>query len=224
MRYRSIRDLASGETGAVVAALRPIWLMSPTSVSDTLPLARELFDVVIYDEASQIPVEEAVPAMHRADQVIVVGDRMQLPPTRFFTARSELVDDLDDEVEVGVVLDGDSFLAQSAGRLPATMLTWHYRSRYESLINFSNAAFYGGRLATISDRRPPPEAFPEIRVDGSGQGPLGETEGVVGIDALLERPISVHRMDGSPYAQRTNPGEATYIALLFASSSAGKLG
>ena len=134
--------------------------MSPTSVSDTLPLARESFDAVIYDEASQIPVEEAVPAMHRAEQVIVVGDRMQLPPTRFFTATSTLADDEDDEVEVGVVLDGDSFLAQSAGRLPSTMLTWHYRSRYESLIDFSNAAFYDGRLATIPDRRPGAEALP----------------------------------------------------------------
>ena len=75
MRYRSIRDLASSETGAVVAALRPIWLMSPTSVSDTLPLAASSFDVVIYDEASQIPVEEAVPAMHRGR----TGDRRRRP-------------------------------------------------------------------------------------------------------------------------------------------------
>jgi hypothetical protein len=214
MRYRSIRDLASGETGAVVAALRPIWLMSPTSVSDTLPLARELFDVVIYDEASQIPVEEAVPAMHRADQVIVVGDRMQLPPTRFFTASSTLADDPDDEVEVGVVLDGDSFLAQSAGRLPSTMLTWHYRSRYESLIDFSNAAFYDGRLATIPDRRPGAEALPEIRVAGSDVTVAVEDEALAGVDALLERPVSVHRLEGSPYVQRTNPGEAAYIARL----------
>jgi hypothetical protein len=214
MRYRAIRDLASGETGAVVAALRPIWLMSPTSVSDTLPLARDLFDVVIYDEASQIPVEEAVPAMHRADQVIVVGDRMQLPPTRFFTASSAIAADDDDEVEIGVVLDGDSFLAQSAGRLPSTMLTWHYRSRFESLINFSNAAFYEGRLATIPDRQPQVDALPEIRVDGSDIAALGEREAEAGVDAILARPISLHRMDGSPYAQRTNTGEAVYIAQL----------
>ena len=214
MRYRSIRDLASGETGAVVAALRPIWLMSPTSVSDTLPLVRDSFDVVIYDEASQIPVEEAVPAMHRADQVIVVGDRMQLPPTRFFTASSGVDDDVEDEIEVGVVLDGDSFLAQSAGRLPSTMLTWHYRSRSESLINFSNAAFYEGRLATIPDRQPEVEARSEIRIDGSDVTALGQDVVSGGADALLSRSISVHRMDGFPYAQRTNPGEAAYIAQL----------
>ncbi len=68
MRYRSIRDLASGETGDVVAALRPIWLMSPRRCRTRCRSTRDLFDVVIFDEASQIPVEEAVPAMHRADR------------------------------------------------------------------------------------------------------------------------------------------------------------
>src|SRR6185295_4604931 len=89
MRYKSIRELASGATGEVVRDLKPIWLMSPLSVSDTLPLDSKLFDVVIFDEASQIPLEEAVPALYRAQQVIVVGDEMQLPPTNFFTAARE---------------------------------------------------------------------------------------------------------------------------------------
>ncbi|UUZ49844.1 hypothetical protein LP420_06765 [Massilia sp. B-10] len=66
MRHRSIRDLSDDETGLVIADLKPVWLMSPLSVSDTLPLASNLFDVVIFDEASQIPVEEAVPALSRA--------------------------------------------------------------------------------------------------------------------------------------------------------------
>ena len=87
---RSARTSRSGtwprrSPGAVVAAMRPVWLMSPSSLSDTLPL-EALFDVVIFDEASQIPVEEAVPALFRGAQVIVVGDRMQLPPTRYFQA------------------------------------------------------------------------------------------------------------------------------------------
>ena len=94
------------------------------------------------------------------------------------------------------------------------MLTWHYRSRYESLIDFSNAAFYDGRLATIPDRRPGAEALPEIRVDGSDVAALDEDGGTAGVDALLARPISLHRIDGSPYVQRTNPGEAAYIAQL----------
>ena len=70
--------------------LKPVWLMSPLSVSDTLPLDPDLFDVVIFDEASQIPVEEAVPALYRAPQVIVVGDEMQLPPTNFFCGRAAM--------------------------------------------------------------------------------------------------------------------------------------
>jgi hypothetical protein len=154
--YKSIRHLASAEPGAVVAAMRPVWLMSPSSLSDTLPLDTS-FDVVIFDEASQIPVEEAVPALFRGAQVIVVGDRMQLPPTRYFqvagpSSSASPDEPADDEQPVGVVLDSDSFLAVGSVRLPSTMLTWHYRSQYEALIQFSNAAFYEGRLTTIPDR------------------------------------------------------------------------
>ncbi|WP_198954811.1 AAA domain-containing protein, partial [Kineosporia sp. R_H_3] len=229
MRYRSIRDLASGDPGAVVAALRPVWLMSPTSVSDTLPLDPSLFDVVVYDEASQIPVEEAVPAMHRAEQVVVVGDQMQLPPTQYFSTRPgddvpaeapEGAEDPDDD-RVGVVLDGDSFLAQSAVRLPSTMLTWHYRSRFEALIGFSNAAFYASRLSTVPDRTVVPGARPEVvahlaAADDAGGDPaaVDPAEVEAGLDALLSRSISTHRAVGAVYRRRTNPGEAAYIAAL----------
>jgi len=242
MRYRSIRELASGDPGAVVAALRPVWLMSPTSVSDTLPLDPSLFDVVVYDEASQIPVEEAVPAMHRAEQVVVVGDQMQLPPTQYFSTRPSHDpsdaggwdstggwdgtgggprDDGQDDERVGVVLDGDSFLAQSAVRLPSTMLTWHYRSRYEALIEFSNAAFYGGRLSTVPDRtvvrHDRPDVVPHVAAaDEAGADALlvDAAEVTAGVDALLSRSISVHRAEGAVYRRRTNPGEAAYIAAL----------
>jgi hypothetical protein len=161
MRYRSIRDLASGAPGSVVSLLRPVWLMSPSSVSDTLPLDTA-FDVVIYDEASQIPIEEAIPALHRAPQVIVVGDQMQLPPTQYFRVATPTADADDDEAaeQVGIALTDDSFLAISALRLASTMLTWHYRSRSEALISFSNAAFYQGKLATIPDRLPAHTAPP----------------------------------------------------------------
>src|SRR5260370_39811468 len=87
MRYRSIRDLVAGDSGLFVQDLKPVWLMSPLSVSDTLPLDAAHFDVVIFDEASQITLEEAVPSLFRAAQVIVVGDQMQLPPTNFFSAK-----------------------------------------------------------------------------------------------------------------------------------------
>ena len=208
MRYRSIRDVASGAPGEVVSVLRPVWLMSPSSVSDTLPLTTS-FDVVVYDEASQIPVEEAIPALHRAPQVIVVGDQMQLPPTQYFRVRSE-TDDLqpDDEAaeQVGIALTEDSFLSISALRLASTMLTWHYRSRSEALISFSNAAFYQGKLATVPDRLPPNTAPPwTLRADS----PVAEV-----CDSVLAGSITAVRLVDGVYVRRTNPAEARWIASL----------
>ncbi len=210
MRYKSIRDLAAGDTGQVIKDLKPIWLMSPLSVSDTLPLDPDLFDVVIFDEASQIPVEEAIPAIYRSHQVIVVGDQMQLPPTTFFassrdTGESIVIEEEGERVEMD--LDSDSFLTQSAQNLPSTLLAWHYRSRYESLISFSNAAFYSGNLFTIPDRQRGMDAQAEIRVTASDQG---ETNA----EALLARSISFHFMENGVYKDRTNPAEADYIAQL----------
>ena len=208
MRYRSIRDLAADDTGKVIQDLKPIWLMSPLSVSDTLPLDPNLFDVVIFDEASQIPLEEAIPAIYRSHQVIVVGDEMQLPPTTFFSsARTEddsvVVEEQGERFEVD--LDSDSFLTQSARNLPSTLLAWHYRSRYESLISFSNAAFYSGNLFTIPDRLQTVGDRNELLVTSQEQG--GQN-----VDALLERSISFHIMENGLYEDRRNPGEAAYIA------------
>lgn len=208
MRYKSIRDLASGATGEVVSLLRPVWLMSPSSVSDTLPLDTA-FDVVIYDEASQIPIEEAIPALHRAPQVIVVGDQMQLPPTQYFRVSTPTADPDDDESaeQVGIALTDDSFLAISALRLASTMLTWHYRSRSEALISFSNAAFYQGRLATIPDRLPANPSPPwTVRAE--------EPDAVSMVDGVLAGSITSVRVVDGIYVRRTNPAEASLIAQL----------
>lgn len=210
MRYKSIRDLAAGDTGKVIQDLKPIWLMSPLSVSDTLPLDPELFDVVIFDEASQIPLEEAIPAIYRSHQVIIVGDEMQLPPTTFFAAargedESVVVEEEGERVEVD--LDSDSFLTQSAQNLPSTLLAWHYRSRYESLISFSNAAFYSGNLFTIPDRQCALGNHRELLVTGPEQG-------AANVEAVLARSISFHFMQHGVYENRTNPNEAAYIAHL----------
>ncbi len=208
MRYKSIRDLAAGDSGEVVRDLKPIWLMSPLSVSDTLPLDPSSFDVVIFDEASQIPVEEAVPAAYRAQQVIVVGDEMQLPPTSFFSSSSDDEDEitLEDEGEkISVLMDADSFLAQSARNLPSTLLAWHYRSRYEALISFSNAAFYGGELYTIPDR--------QLALRDSGETTIKSPEEAAAlVPQLLSRPISFIRCEAMPYENRRNAGEAASIA------------
>jgi hypothetical protein len=201
MRHRSIRDLADDETGLVINDLKPVWLMSPLSVSDTLPLSANLFDVVIFDEASQIPVEEAVPALSRAQQIIVVGDEMQLPPTSFFSAAGSAEDDeiiVEEEGQrIAMNLDADSLLAQAARNLPATLLAWHYRSRHEALISFSNAAFYDGRLVTIPDTRLD-RAAPDVSM--------------APVDMLLEQPISYHLLPDGVYASRKNTAEARYIA------------
>jgi AAA domain/Protein of unknown function (DUF4011)/REase_MTES_1575 len=216
MRYRSIRDLASGETGAVMMDLRPIWLMSPLSVSDTLPLDPSLFDVVIFDEASQIPLEEAVPALYRSHQTIVVGDQMQLPPTQFFRASTAGDDEVevedDDGQRVAIVLDGDSFLAKSASSLPSAMLAWHYRSRSEDLIGFSNAAFYGGALATVPDLHRPPNTLAPINVPSADVGGGPAERGEHGAAALLDRNVSFHFVEDGVYESRRNTAEADYVA------------
>jgi len=225
MRYKAIRELASGDTGQVVRDMKPIWLMSPLSVSDTLPLAADLFDVVIFDEASQIPVEEAVPALYRAPQIIVVGDEMQLPPTSFFSSGRDPEDDtvsVEDEGDrIAVVLDADSLLNQGARNLPATLLAWHYRSRYESLIGFSNAAFYAGNLFTIPDRSLPAAARDEILVQS--RNPTDESVAAQ-VDALLSRAISFHRVTDAVYENRINDGEARHIAQLVRELLKGETG
>ena len=204
MRFRPIRDLVADEPGAVVRDLKPVWLMSPLSVADTLPLAAD-FDVVVVDEASQIPLEDALPALERGRQIIVVGDEKQLPPTAFFSARGEDDDEEEREPELAA-LDADSLLDHAARALPATMLGWHYRSRDETLISFCNQAFYDGRLLTApSVKRLRP--LPEIRA--------AQTQaGAAGAQALLDRSLSFHRMEGAVYAQRCNVHEAGYIAEL----------
>jgi predicted DNA-binding WGR domain protein len=213
MRFNSIRELSGGDSGLVINDLKPIWLMSPLSVSDTLPLSAELFDVVIFDEASQIPTEEAVPALSRAQQVIVVGDEMQLPPTTFFSTRD---DDDDNQIiveeegtKIAINLDADSFLNQAARNLPATLLAWHYRSRHEALISFSNAAFYDGRLVTIPERKLERGASGLLIVDSKSEGAA-----VAGAAALQERAVSFHKVQDGVYIDRCNLPEANYIAQL----------
>ncbi|MGN5476588.1 hypothetical protein ACTMU2_04850 [Cupriavidus basilensis] len=212
MRHRSIRDLSDDETGIVINDLKPIWLMSPLSVSDTLPLSADLFDVVvIFDEASQIPTEEAVPALSRARQVVVVGDDDAAAADEFLYGRRRRGGRRNRRGgrgrRIAINLDSDSLLNQAARNLPATLLAWHYRSRHESLISFSNAAFYDGRLVTIPDRalEQAEDEAPPLRSDR-------EDAGIAGTDALLARPVSFHWLADGVYADRRNAPEAAYIA------------
>ena len=212
MRHKSIRDLVAGDSGLVVRDLKPVWLMSPLSVSDTLPLLTDAFDVVVFDEASQITLEEAVPSIFRARQAIVVGDEMQLPPTDFFSARTDGEDEEGLRLsEAGQVFEYDlssnSFLNHAAKNLPSRMLGWHYRSRSESLISFSNWAFYQGRLLTVPEERLAAVRRDEIVCDRPA-------DGAANVERLLDRPVSFHRVRNAVYDNRRNRGEAEYIAQL----------
>ncbi|MBA2744710.1 MAG: DUF2075 domain-containing protein, partial [Flavisolibacter sp.] len=209
MRYKSIRELASNESGKVLKDIKPVWLMSPLSVSDSLPLDTNYFDVVIFDEASQITLEEGIPALFRAPQTIIVGDDKQMPPSNFFSAKAEDPEDLDlsegqGEEEI-LNADADSLLVQGSRKLNNTMLRWHYRSRYETLISYSNHAFYEAGLLTIPDRTIHQISKALLEV-------AHPEEGLNHAPSLLEGSISYHYLPNSIYEARSNLGEAKYIA------------
>lgn len=125
----------------LLTAIAPCWVMSPLLVASMLPPG-VWFDVVVFDEASQIPPAEAISAISRAGQVVVSGDRRQLPPTSFFRG----VDEPDDETSP---VAAESVLDALTPLLPHRELTWHYRALDERLIAFANAQLYGGRLITF---------------------------------------------------------------------------
>ena len=142
-KQKGIRALLSDD-GDLVQTLKPCFLMSPLSVSTYLSSEMK-FDVVVFDEASQIFPQDAVGAIYRGEQLIVVGDSKQMPPSNFFTATVET--DLDDETED--VTDFESILDICSTAFPQRRLKWHYRSRYEGLIAFSNKHFYDNDLVTF---------------------------------------------------------------------------
>lgn len=142
-RHLPLRELMS-KASNVVMTLTPCLLMSPLSVAQYLPQEIANFDVVVFDEASQIPVWDAIGAMARGKQVIMVGDPKQLPPTSFFDRAESDSDDVDVETEL------ESILEECIGaNLPTMKLSWHYRSKHESLIAFSNYRYYDGDLVTF---------------------------------------------------------------------------
>lgn len=142
-RHKPVRQLVA-EMGQALTTLTPCLLMSPLSVAQYLPPDAAPFDLVIFDEASQITPWDAVGAMARGRQVVVAGDPKQMPPTSFFDRGA--ADDDDAETEA----DQESILEECLGaRLPQRRLSWHYRSRHESLIAFSNHRYYDGDLITF---------------------------------------------------------------------------
>lgn len=130
--------------------IKPVFLMSPLSVSTYLASKLNLFDCVIFDEASQIFASDALGSIYRAKQCIIIGDTKQMPPTNFFQAG---VDEEEKEYDLESILDKASSVFETIS------LKWHYRSRSEELISFSNSSFYNSNLITIPQAKNHSEGF-----------------------------------------------------------------
>lgn len=152
-RHKGLRELFA-EAPDLLQALRPCWTMSPLVVSQLLPAVAGSFDVVVFDEASQVLPAEAIPALLRGERAVVAGDTKQLPPTTFFE-QTTAPEDLDESVVEAVTEDMESILDAMTALLPVPKgtrtLTWHYRSQDERLIAFSNVqdSLYRGSMVTF---------------------------------------------------------------------------
>lgn len=148
-RHVPIRQLVK-RAGRALQALKPCFMMGPLSVAQYLEPGSLDFDLVVMDEASQLRPEDALGAVARGKQLIVVGDPKQLPPTSFFDRMADGADD-DDNEETPAALDGSESILDICQQLfsPVRTLRWHYRSQHESLIAFSNFHFYKSSLVVF---------------------------------------------------------------------------
>lgn len=147
-RHIPIRQLLK-RAGRSLLELKPCFMMGPLSVAQYLEQGYLSFDLIVMDEASQLRPEDALGAIARGKQLVVVGDPKQLPPTNFFDQL--MSDDDEDPDDAPAIVDGAESILGICEHLyrPVRTLRWHYRSRHESLIAFSNAQFYGGRLVVF---------------------------------------------------------------------------
>ncbi|WNO55183.1 DUF3320 domain-containing protein [Stakelama saccharophila] len=158
---KPIRKLAA-EMGDAFTRLAPCMLMSPLSIAQYLPPDQALFDLVIFDEASQITPWDAIGAMARGKQVVIAGDPRQMPPSNDF-ARGSGTSTIEDDT----AQDMESILDEClAAGVPSHSLDWHYRSRHESLISFSNNRYYESKLVTFPSPEVRPSAVTWRRVPG----------------------------------------------------------
>ena len=133
--HLSIRQLMESPAKTWIQLLKPIWLLSPTRMSACFPLAQNLFELAIFDEASQIPLEHALGTLQRSQRVLIAGDPQQMSPSNYFSSVSESID----------------LLHQASYYMPGVFLSYHYRSRHPELIAFSNEHFYQNRLSAFQD-------------------------------------------------------------------------
>ena len=177
-RSVNLRELLR-RSGTALRQLKPCFMMSPTTVAELLPRERELFDIAIIDEASQMQPSDALGSILRCSQAVIVGDPKQLPPSTYFQGGLSATEEDDDENEVLATM-AESILDLSLSAWhPPRHLQWHYRSRHSSLIQFSNARFYDNRLIVF----PGPDENREgngIRyhhvADGTAKGGLNPIE------------------------------------------------
>lgn len=187
-----MRELMT-QYGDLITQLLPCVLVSPDSLARFFPAKSKMFDIVVFDEASQIRVADAIGAMGRASSVVVVGDSKQMPPTSFGQGSAD--DDLDsDPASSEAPSDGESILTEClSAAVPQQWLSWHYRSQDESLIAFSNLHYYEGRLSSF----PAPGSTSDARLPGRGLS-------LVRVGGTFER-------SGKGKLLRTNPKEAEAI-------------
>jgi very-short-patch-repair endonuclease len=165
---------------AAMHAIKPCFLMSPLTVAQYLRGSEPSFDVVIFDEASQLPPEDAVGAILRGKQLVVVGDPKQLPPTNFFAVMAGQIEAVIGDNGEPLFEDRESILEEfMASGAAKSRLKWHYRSKHESLITFSNVQFYDAELRTFpsADRDSHRaglrfEYIPDAVYEGHGLNPI----------------------------------------------------
>ncbi|UUL82339.1 DUF3320 domain-containing protein [Sphingomonas qomolangmaensis] len=206
--HKPIRRLAA-DMGEAFTRLAPCMLMSPLSIAQYLPADQALFDLVIFDEASQITPWDAIGAMARGRQVIIAGDPRQMPPSNDFARGASSISQ-DDDTEA----DMDSILDECLGAgVPQHSLDWHYRSQHESLITFSNHRYYDGKLVTFPAPVTRSSAVSWRRVEGvyaRGAGRTNPIEAQAIVDAAVARLRDPRFVD--PQGQRLTIGIITMNA------------
>lgn len=225
-RSRRLREFIELGAGMGLMSLRPVWLMNPDVASRVLPLKSNLFDSIVYDEASQMPVEYALPTLFRGNLAVVSGDEKQMPPSAFFSGRmdsdeSEVFDGeqpdedasdeekelFDDTWNRREIKDCPDLLQLARTALPKTTLEIHYRSVYRELIGYSNAAFYENNLSVPA--RHPEATIREIKpiemhqVNGLYEKQTNSDEA----DKVVEYLANLWRQ---PYSQRPSVGVVTF--------------
>lgn len=164
--------------GDYLLTLYPCWLLSPENVSSILPLQKDMFDLVLFDEASQVFIENTVPCIIRGKNVVVAGDAKQLRPTTTFMRRYMGGADDESDLTLQAALEVESLLDLAVARFDSVNITYHYRSRSQGLIDFSNRAFYDNRLRISPDvtKSLKNRAIERIKVNGMWSDRRNEIE------------------------------------------------